>query len=241
MQSSLYVSLSGQAALQRRLDTIANNLANMNTGGFRAEEVTFSSVLSNAGPAPTAFAAPGDSFISRQPGELVSTGNPLDVAVQGPGWFALSTPQGLAYTRDGRLHMDENGALMSVNNHPILDAGGGAIQLDPSGGPPTISGDGMISQNGLPIAAIGVFLIDPAAKLTRADNSSVKSDLPAVPALDFTANGVAQGVVEGSNVNPVLEITKMIDISRAFESATTATQQSESDFSDAIKTLGATS
>jgi len=241
MQSSLYVALSGQVALQKRLDTIANNIANMNTGGYRAEEVSFSTVLSKAGPAPTAFATAGDNYISRQKGELAQTGNPLDVAVQGDGFFALRTPDGIVYTRDGRLHMDEGGTLLSVNNYPILDAGGASILLDPSSGPPTISQDGMISQNGAQIGAIGLYTIDPAAHLSHYDNSAVKTDIPATPVLDFTGNGVAQGVTEGSNVNPVLEMTRMIDVSKAFDSASNATQSTESSFLDAIKTLGATS
>ncbi len=241
MQSGLYVALSGQVALQKRLDTIANNIANMNTGGYRADAVSFSTVLSNAGPAPTAFATAGESYISRQTGELVSTGNPLDVAVQGDGWFALQTPGGVAYTRDGRLHMDEGGALLTVNNYPILDAGGASILLDPAAGPPTISQDGMISQNGQQIGAIGVFMIDPAARLGRYDNSSVQPDIPATPVLDFTGDGVAQGMAEGSNINPVLEMTRMIDVSRAFDSTSNAIQSSETSLLDAIKSLGATS
>ncbi|MCI4678811.1 flagellar basal-body rod protein FlgF [Rhodoblastus acidophilus] len=241
MQSSIYVALSGQVALQKRLDTIANNIANMNTAGYRAEEVTFSTVLSRAGAEPTAFATSGESYISRQGGELISTGNPLDIAVQGEGWFALRTPDGVVYTRDGRLHMDEGGTLRSVDNYPILDAGGASIMLDPSGGAPTISQDGMISQNGAQIGAVGLFSIDPAARLSRYENSSVRPDIPATPVLDFTNNGVAQGMTEGSNVNPVLEMTRMIDVSRAFDSSANATQSTENSFLDAIKTLGATS
>jgi flagellar basal-body rod protein FlgF len=241
MQSSLYVALSGQVALQKRLDTIANNIANMNTGGYRADEVSFSTVLSRSGRTPTAFATSGENYISRQTGEMVSTGNPLDVAVQGDGWLALRTPDGMVYTRDGRLHMDEGGALLSVNNHPIVDAGGSAIQLDPSAGAPTISQDGMISQNGAPVGAIGLFSIDPAARLSRYNNSSVIPDIPVRPVLDFTSNGVVQGMAEGSNVNPVLEMTRMINVSRSFESASNAIQSTENALQDAIKALGATS
>jgi flagellar basal-body rod protein FlgF len=241
MQSSLYVALSGQVALQKRLDTIANNIANMNTGGFRAEEVSFSTILSRAGANPTAFATSGENYISRKTGDLNSTGNPLDIAVQGDGWFALKTPDGVAYTRDGRLRMDNSGALVSVNNYPILDAGGSGVLLDPSAGPPTIAQDGMIVQNGVQIGAVGLYALAPSARLSRYDNSSVMSDQVATPVLDFANNGVIQGMSEGSNVNPVLEMTRMIAVSRAFESAGNAIQSTESSMQDAIKTLGATS
>ncbi|MGO9391333.1 flagellar basal-body rod protein FlgF [Rhodoblastus sp.] len=241
MQSSLYVALSGQVALQKRLDTIANNIANANTGGYRAEEVSFSTIFSHAGATPTAFATSGDSYISRKTGELNPTGNPLDIAVQGDGWFALRTPAGVAYSRDGRMHMDNGGALVSVNNYPLLDAGGAGILLDPSAGPPTISQDGMILQNGRQIGAVGLYTIAPSARLSRFDNSSVLTDQPATPVLDFSNNGVIQGMSEGSNVNPVLEMTHMIAVSRAFESAGNAVQSSETTMLDAIKSLGASS
>jgi flagellar basal-body rod protein FlgF len=241
MQSSLYVALSGQVALQKRLDTIANNIANMNTGGFRAEEVSFSTVLSRAGATPTAFATAGENYISRKSGEMTPTGSPLDIAVQGPAWFAVRTPQGVAYTRDGRLHIDQTGALLTVNNYPILDAGGASMLLDPTAGALTIAQDGMISQSGRQIGAVGLYALDPNAKLSRNDNSSVLSDIPGAAVLDFTGNGVMQGTSEGSNVNPVLEMTKMIAVSRAFDSAGNAIQSTESTLQDAIKTLGATS
>jgi flagellar basal-body rod protein FlgF len=241
MQSSLYVALSGQVALQKRLDTIANNIANMNTSGFRAEEVSFSTVLSRAGATPTAFASAGENYISRKPGEMTPTGSPLDIAVQGSAWFAVRTPQGVAYTRDGRLHIDQMGALLSVNNYPILDAGGASILLDATAGPPTVAQDGMISQGGHQVGAVGLYTLDSTAKLSRYDNSSLLSDTPGAAVLDFTGNGVMQGMSEGSNVNPVLEMTKMITVSRAFDSAGNAIQSTESTLQDAIKTLGATS
>ncbi|MBB4199379.1 flagellar basal-body rod protein FlgF [Rhodoblastus sphagnicola] len=241
MQSGLYVALSGQAALLKRLDTVAQNIANVNTAGYRSEEISFSTLLSRAGSTSVAFAVPGDSYISRKTGDISRTGDPLDLAVRGDGYFAIKTPDGVAYTRDGRLHMDANGSLLTVNNYPILDAGGSAVLLDGSAGPPIIASDGMISQGGRQVGAIGLFQLDPNARLSRADNSAVKSDRPASPVLDFNSNGVLQGMVEGSNVNPILELTHMITIQRNFESANNAIQSTESNFNDAIKTLGSPS
>jgi flagellar basal-body rod protein FlgF len=242
MQSSLYVALSGQVALQKRLDTIAHNIANVNTAGFRAEEVSFSTILSRTGTTPVAFASTGQNYISLATGEISRSGNPLDLAVRGDGFFAVKTPDGgTAYTRDGRLHMDASGSLLTVNNYPILDAGGASILLDPSAGPPIIASDGMINQNGRQVGAVGLFQLDPAAQLSRYDNSAVLADKPASPVLDFNNNGVLQGMTEGSNVNPVMEMTKMIDVQRAFESGSNAIQSTETTFTDAIKSLGAPS
>jgi flagellar basal-body rod protein FlgF len=185
-----------------------------------------------------AFAITGDSYISRKTGDIARTGDPLDLAVRGDGFFAVKTPDGVAYTRDGRLHMDATGSLLTVNNYPILDAGGASIMLDSSAGTPIIAADGMINQNGRQVGAVGLFQLEPDAKLTRYDNSAVRTDKPATPVLDFNNNGVLQGMTEGSNVNPILEMTRMIEIQHAFESATNAIQSSETNFNDAIKTLG---
>jgi flagellar basal-body rod protein FlgF len=241
MQSGLYVSLSGQAALLKRLDTISQNIANANTAGYRAEEISFSTLLSRAGSTPVAFAVEGDSYISLKPAEISRSGDPLDIAVRGDGFFAIKTPAGVAYTRDGRLHMDANGSLLTVNNYPILDAGGSAILLDPNAGAPTIAADGMISQGGRQLGAVGLYQLDPNSKLSRVDNSAIQSDRPAVAVLDFNNNGVLQGMVEGSNVNPILELTHMIAIQRNFESASNVIQGTEANFTDAIKTLGSPS
>jgi flagellar basal-body rod protein FlgF len=241
MQANLYVSLSSQIALQQRLDTIASNVANMNTAGYRADGVSFEQVLSKAGGTPVAFVSAGTSYISRQNGEVTKTDNPLDVAVQGEGWLAIQTPGGIAYTRDGRLQMTPNGDLQTLNGYKVLDAGGTGLTIDPNGGAPTIASDGMITQGGNQVGALGLFSIDPTAKLSRFGNSSVIPDKPANAILDFGANGVLQGFVEGSNVNPVLEMTKLIMLQRSLDGITSGTQTSENSLQDAIKTLGSSS
>jgi flagellar basal-body rod protein FlgF len=241
MQSGLYVSLSGQVALEQRLDTIANNIANMNTVGYRADGVSFAAEMAKAGDNEVAFASTGSDFISRRTGEITKTDNPLDVAVQGNGWLAIKTPKGVAYTRDGRMRISDTGSLETLNGYPVLDAGGAPIILDTGAGPPTIAQDGMIDQNGKQVSAIGLFSIDDSANLTRTDNSGVVPDKPATPILDFTQNGIVQGFVEGSNVNPIMEMTKLISVTRAFDSISAAMSQSESSLTDAIKTLGSTS
>lgn len=237
MSSGMYVALSGQLALERRLATIADNVANMNTPGFRAEAVRFDSVISRAGGVEVAFAGEGDSYISRKVGQAVPTGNPLDVAIDGEGWLAIETPAGIAYTRDGRLHMSENGELLSVAGYRILDRGGGPILIDPAAGPPVIADDGMITQGDRQIGALGVFMIPEGARLARFDNSSVIPDVAPDMVTDLVGNGVRQGFVEGSNVNPIQEMTRLIAVTRAFDDAVAATQKLEDAAEQAIRTL----
>jgi flagellar basal-body rod protein FlgF len=238
MQNGLYVSLSAQISLERRLETVANNIANANTPGFRVDGVTFGAELAKAGDANIAFVDAGATFISRRAGPLIKTGNPLDVAIQGEGWFAVQSGGRTVYTRDGRMTMNDSGGLVSVTGAPVLDASGAPIQLDPGAGPPAISREGMISQGGRQIGAIGLYDIDPAAALTRAGNSGVIPDRPAQPVLNFNTASVVQGAIEGANVNPVVEMMRLINISRAFDGVTNGVTQTENSLQDAIKTLG---
>ena len=238
MTVSMDVGLSGQLALARRLDTIAHNVANSSSVGFRAESVKFETVLSNQTDRPSNFASPGESYISRRQGPLVSTGNPLDVAVDGDGWLAIETQAGIAYTRDGRLQVNSDGSLQTVTGYSVLDAGGAPILADPAAGPLAIARDGMISQNGKQLGAIGLFSIPEDAELQRIEGAGITTGTPAEPILDFVSNGVAQGYVENSNVNAVAEMTKLIEVSRAFEGLTRAITMRESTLQNAVRTLG---
>jgi flagellar basal-body rod protein FlgF len=241
MQPSLYVSLSGQIALERRLETIAHNLANTSTAGFRAEEVKFSTIVSRVPPDPAAFATSNGTFISRRAGELVQTQNPLDVAVRGDAWLSIDVNGQQAYTRDGRMQMSPTGDLQTLNGHPILDVGGAPITVDPQGGPLQISADGTIVQNGRQLGALGLFRIPEEAKLTRVENSGVVPDQPAEPALDFSRVGVVQGFIERSNVNAVMEMTHLIAVQRSFEALTNSIATTEQTHLEGIRTLGSTS
>lgn len=238
MQTGLYVALSAQMALQKRLDTIASNVAHSGTAGYRAEEVRFETFMSRLSSEPIAFASAGDTYISRKSGEMVQTGNPLDIAVRGEAWLAMQTPDGIAYTRDGRMRMLETGELQTLNGFPVLDAGGAPILLDPTAGTPRIASDGMITQGDRQLGAIGLFRIDENARLTRTDNAGVIPDSQAEAVLDFTANGVVQGFVEKANVNPVMEMSHLIQVTRAFEGIAATLSETETSLRNAIKDLG---
>ena len=134
MQSSIYVALSGQIALEKRLDSIANNIANLGTVGFRADGIKFESLISQTASDSVAFASAGAHYISRRSGAFMKTGNLLDVAVRGEGWMAFQTPDGSVYSRDGRLQMTDTGDLLSVGGLPVLDVGGAPILLNPDAG-----------------------------------------------------------------------------------------------------------
>lgn len=237
MQSNIYVALSAQLSLQRRLDTLANNVANVNTVGYRGEEVSFEELVSPSNKDPVSFVSKGDNHISTKGGEVTQTGNPLDVAIRGDAWLAIQTPTGVAYTRDGRMEMTKEGGLTTLEGYPVLDAGGVPVQLNPDDPPPTINKAGTIEQNGNNLGALGLYRMPQGAKLTRAEGVSVVSDLPPVAELDFLHNGVQQGFVEKSNINPILEMTHLITLQRNFQAVSTLLSDTESSLTDSLKTL----
>lgn len=238
MQSALYVGLSAQVALEKRLETIANNVANMNTAGFRADVVKFDSALSRAAATTVAFSTPGQNVITRHQGGVTPTGNNLDVAVIGDGWLAFASPSGAVYTRDGRMQINGLGELQNATGRPMLDSSGRPITVDPNGGPLSIGRNGTISQDGNEIGQLGLFDIPIDATLQRAENSGVIPDRPPIAITEFFRSGVQQGFVEGSNVNPIMEMTKLMAATRAFDSANSLLDSTESTMQDAIRTLG---
>lgn len=241
MQSNFYVGLSAQLSLFKRLETIAHNVSNTSTAGFRAEEVKFESFLSNAGTDPVAFVSADKTYLSQRAGDIVRTDNPLDVALEGNAWIGIQTPAGTVYTRDGRMRMTEAGELQTLNGYPILDTGGSPLRLEANGGPPNIARDGTVTQAGRQVGAVGLFNIDSKANLRRFDNSGVIPDRAATPVVDFTTAGMQQGFVERSNVNPVMEMTRLIMVQHAFDTVTATLRDSESAQQDAIRSLASSS
>lgn len=238
MQDSLYVSLSAQMAIQRRLDTIADNVANASTVGFHATGVKFEDVVSGHGQKAVSFASSGNTFLSSAHGSLTETGNPFDFAIRGEAWFGLETPAGTVMTRDGRFSINDMGQLISVEGFSVLDAGGAPIQLDPRGGPPEGGADGSLRQGDNFVGSIGLFTFEPGQNFVRYGNSGIIPSREPEPVTDRADIGVNQGFVEESNVNPVLEMTRLITVQRAFENAAALIRQTAASSDDAIKTLG---
>lgn len=238
MQSALYVSLSSQVALERRLTTIAGNIANANTTGFRATEIKFSEVLNGTGKVKTSFVSQGNDFLSTVSGGLQSTGSAFDFAVKGDAWFMVDGPAGPMLTRDGRFTMTSEGELITVNGFPVLDAGGAPIELNAEAGEPTATQNGSLSQNGQTVANIGLFTVDLSAGYQRVAELGVLSKNVPEPVADQPDVGVHQGYIEKSNVNPLAEISELIQVSRAFENTTSMMRDADKTFREAIRTLG---
>jgi flagellar basal-body rod protein FlgF len=238
MQDGLYVALSSQMALEKRLTTIADNVANMSTVGFRATEVKFEDVVSGLGRESVSFTSPGDTYLSGKAGSLRETGSPFDFAIQGDAWFGIDTPAGTVMTRDGRFTMNDAGQLLTHEGHAVLDAGGAPVQLDPLNGAPEVGRDGVVRQDGQLVASIGLFNFNPGSNFNRFGNSGIIPSGEPEPVVDRVDVGVAQGFLEESNVNPVLEMTRLIMVQRSFENAAAVMRDTESTFDDAVKTLG---
>ncbi|WP_163267287.1 flagellar basal-body rod protein FlgF [Chelativorans alearense] len=238
MQTGLYVALSSQMALERRLTTLADNVANAGTVGFRAGGITFDDVMSGLTDKSVSFVSAGDDFYDTRAGGLQETGNPFDFAVQGDAWFAVETQAGPMMTRDGRFTMLETGELVTLEGHPVLDAGGAPLVLDPQAGPPEAGADGTLRQNGQLLGAIGLFAFTPGPNTQRYGNSGFLPRMQPQPVVDQPDVGVAQGFLEDSNVNAVQEMMRLIQVQRAFEQVTTLMRDSDTSMKDAIKTMG---
>lgn len=234
-----HVALSGQMAQARRLETIANNVANSGTAGFRAESVNFSTVISETHPFDTSFAFEGGSHVDTRSGAFTATGNPLDVAIRGPGFLAVLTPEGMAYTRDGRMQMLPTGDIVSLNGYPVLDASNSPLTADPRGGRLDIARDGVIRQDGRTVGSLGLFAVDLGKGYRRYENAAfLPASLPE-PMLASGSDGIVQGFTESSNVNPIVEMTRLIEVQRAFEAVSASLEQRDGAMRETIQALGA--
>jgi flagellar basal-body rod protein FlgF len=240
MDTSLYVALSSQMSLEKRINTIADNLANMNTVGFRATQVKFDDVMTQSDGTKVNYVSTGQEYLSADNGAITQTGNPLDFAARGNSWFSVSSPMGNAITKDGRFTMLDTGDLVTLDGYPVLDSGGAPIQLNAQGGMPTVGSDGIMYQNGKPAAKLGLFEADIGPDFVRAGNSAIIPGQTPQPVTDSAENGVLQGYVEEANVNGIKQMTDMIDVSRNFDYVTQLIRDNESSLTDAIKQLAGT-
>lgn len=238
MEISTYVALSGQMTLQQRMATLAGNIANANTPGFKAGSINFKTLLANAGPEGTAFASTASNALDMSTGGMTRTGNPLDIAVSGPSAFAYQSPQGTYYTRDGRLTITPDGQLQNLQGHSLLDASSSPLLVDPNAGEVSIGHDGSVLQRGQVVGQVGLFSVGAADGYSRRGSAGFVPATQPEPVSDFTNNGVLQGYVEGSNVNPVTEMVNLIDVSRAFESVSTFADKAFEAERNAIEILG---
>jgi len=212
MSDGLYVAMSGAVAQERALDVAANNVANANTSGFRAERVTFEEVLGQQGN--LSFVTAEKATVDTSRGELRSTGNPLDVAVDGDGWFAMQTPQGVRYTRSGEFRIGPDGALIDGRGNSVLEAGGNQLLIPPGSADVSVDAAGQVLADGLPVGQISIVQLNEANLRNEGGNYYT-----ARGAVTPIANAqVVSGHVEGANFDPVRGMVDLIRISRNHES-----------------------
>lgn len=210
-----YLGLARGLGLQRALDVVAGNVANADTTGFRRQDLVFAKDLRHAGePGQVAFAQDFGTVVDRKEGALRSTGAALDLALVGPGWFQVETAEGERLTRAGRFTTDAAGRLVA-GDAAVLDNGGAPIILPDDARSITIAADGTISADEVVVARLGLVQPGDDAALVPEGSGRYRTDGPIVPA---EAALVVQGSLEGSNVQPVREMTRLIEVTRAFES-----------------------
>lgn len=216
MENAIYASLTRQSGLMSELRVIANNIANASTSGYRAEGIVFSEHvvrLERGHPSLSMPLAQGRDTSLTQ-GSLSQTSGRFDFAIEGDGFFLIQAPDGEKLTRNGHFTPNENGDLVTMDGYPVLDAGGAPVFVPPGIADISVAPDGTISAGGRPIAQIGLYVPVDANRLQREDGVRFSSDAGVIPAQEAQ---VVQGYLEDSNVNPILEISRMIEVQRAYE------------------------
>jgi flagellar basal-body rod protein FlgF/flagellar basal-body rod protein FlgG len=228
MDSGYYAACTGLAAQTQALELVANNLANLNTTGYRAQQATFRSLLTGPGAVSlnplnaviNNFGLLNGSRTDLTPGNLSATGNPLDLGLGGGGFFAVQSGQQVLYTRNGSFHVAPNGELTTAQGATVLAERttllAQPVPLVVPSGAVTVSADGTVSVNGAVVAKLRLAEFAPDVSLTAEANSlySVPSAAAEQPA---TATTVHQGMLENSNVSPMLSVVQLISVQRSTE------------------------
>jgi flagellar basal-body rod protein FlgF/flagellar basal-body rod protein FlgG len=217
MDSGYYAACTALAARTQALDTIANNLANASTPGFRAQHNVFSATLAAASgssfnQAVNNYGVLSGTAMDRSQGALEKTGNDLDLAIQGSGFFVVQTANGPMYTRNGSFQVSSNGQLVTATGDAVMGEKG-IISMLP--GPVSISPDGTISSNGAVAGKLKLVDFAPGTALANAGGNYYSA--PAKAATAAVGSTVQQGSLENSNVNPVSSMVELIAAQRSAE------------------------
>jgi len=219
MDRGLYAACTALVSRTQALDTIANNLANVSTVGFRAEHNVFSSVLANKSAegspldqAINQFGILSGTSLDRSQGALQKTGNDLDVGIEGPGYFVVQTSNGPRYTRNGTFQISSKGQLVTASGDAVMGEGG-VISILP--GPISISADGTISSNGAMSGKLRVVEFPSSTQLESAGTGYYSA--PANTAKVATQSNIRQGMLESSNVNPISSMVELVTAQRSAE------------------------
>jgi flagellar basal-body rod protein FlgF len=226
VSGNLYVSASAALARLRQLDVVANNLANVDTAGFKRDFATFESVLESSVQDLSGRATPGATgrvFVDTSGvgtdfarGAVQQTGGALDVAIDGAGFFEVQTPEGPRYTRAGSFEVDASGQLVTTAGHPVQGEGG-PIAIGDRPVSFTASGE-LVDDTGDAVGRLKVVRFDDPSKLTK-EGTNLFVATPGTAPLAIDDADFLPGTVEVSNVQPVRELAQMVILQRAFDSA----------------------
>jgi len=242
-EGTFYTALSGALALQRRLDTVANNLANATTSGYKADRLDFNGVMSRVQAAgagspgePVVFPVLEGSRTNFDQGPLKETGRPLDFALEGEGFFEVRTADGgTAYTRDGRFHLNAEGVLTDSEGRAILDRRGQPITLDSGEVRANASGELFTPGNDSPVGHLAVYRPEDPGQLQKQGDNLYQA--PAETMAEATEARVRNGQLERSNVNTMQEMVRMMDLQRAYQSMTQAMKTVDKAYSESGQRL----
>ena len=237
MENTSYIAMSRQAALRRSMDIVANNIANANTPAFKAERMVFQEYLAK----PTkdeklSFVEDVGTARDLSSGPLTTTGNDFDIALSDEGYFVVDSPLGERYTRHGRFQLDANGQLVTGSGYPVQGQAG-PINIPEDGGRIRIAGDGPGSNDDGILGKLQVVTFEDEQKLRKAANGLFIAD-PDMNPQQVAQPSMMQGMIEESNVQAVLELTRMMDINRAHESVAKLIQREDDRIKDMIDKLG---
>jgi flagellar basal-body rod protein FlgF len=220
MENTSYIALSRQNALWRQLDVIANNMANANTAGYKGEQMMFREFLvdtrSSARSSGTKLSYVQDTGLLRdtREGPLTKTDNPLDIAIHGDGYFQIETEAGMRYTRNGHFRLDEGGMLVNSQGFALMDSRDNPVIFAPNETRITITPDGTVSTENGTVGKLKVVRFANEQDLHKAgDNMFETTQTPET----VERPAVVQGMMEESNVQPVVEITKMTELLRQYQ------------------------
>ena len=235
MDNTAYVALTRQNGLLREMSVIANNIANASTTGFREEGLVFSEYVQETETGPSVSMALGNiQQSSLKQGALSPTGGQLDLAIEGRGFFMVQTPDGNRLTRSGNFTTNAEGTLVTHDGWPVLDANEGPIFIPPDATDLAFSADGTISAGGRPLGLLGIFDVENRMELRRENGVLFKTDAPIEARAD---SKLLQGYLEESNVDPVTQLARMVQVQRAYEMGQSFLDAENERVKNAVQTL----